>query len=436
MIPNREGVYMDYRQALDYLSSLSKFGINLGLARIERLLDCMQHPERRFKAIHVTGTNGKGSTSAMLASILKESGIKTGMYSSPHLQEYTERIAVDGQEISQPEFAQAIAYTKTFVENLNQDGYEHPTEFEVLTAAAFYYFAAVGIEYAVIEVGMGGLLDSTNVIMPELAVITNVTLDHTDKCGTTVEEIAGHKAGIIKRGVPLITGATTEALQVISKVCAEKQAPLYVMEQDFSGKLLKVEDGRQSVAFHCNRQNCSIDLSLGLLGYHQVENSSIAAMTAVALTEKEGRITFETIRQGIAKTRWPARFEVFKGNPVVILDGAHNPAGAKVLRKNLDEFFFARNIVFVLGILRDKDADQIVSVLIRPQDKVITVRPVSDRALEPQELAAKITADYVEAVPSIPAGIAKAKVLAANSGIVCIAGSLYLAGTARKIICE
>lgn len=425
---------MNYEQALDYLASLNTFGINLGLSRINKLLDLMQHPERRFKSIHVTGTNGKGSTTAMLSAIFKASGIKAGMYTSPHLSEYTERIVVDSNEISKNEFAQALLHTKAFVEQMANEGFEHPTEFEVLTAAAFYYFAAAGVEYAVIEVGLGGLLDSTNVIMPELAVITNVTLDHTDKCGTTIGEIARHKAGIIKEGIPVVTGAKGEALAVIRETCGQKQAPLYVLGQDFDGKLQRIKERTQLVEVCVANNKQVFNLVSGLLGFHQVENSALAVMVMAVLMEKDSRITAESIKCGAGAARWPARFEIFPGQPVVILDGAHNPAGAKVLRENLARFFPDKEFVFVLGILRDKDADGILSVLISPEDQVVAVRPVSDRALEPEELALKIKAKHVVAVPDIRDGIAKARQLAKNNGVVCIAGSLYLAGAARQII--
>ena len=196
---------MDYKESLSYLESLNVFGSKLGLSRIERLTELLGHPERRYRTVHVTGTNGKGSVSAMTAAILTESGFRTGLYTSPHLTSYTERFVIDGEQASEEDFAAAISAAKEAAEAMLAEGLEQPTEFEVLTAAAFYYFAEKDVDYAVIEVGLGGLLDSTNVIMPEVAVITNVAMEHADRCGGTLEGVAHHKAGIIKRGVPVVT---------------------------------------------------------------------------------------------------------------------------------------------------------------------------------------------------------------------------------------
>ena len=211
---------MNYSAALAYLESLGTFGIQLGLKRIEALLAELGNPERRFRSIHVTGTNGKGSTTALLAAILHAAGIRTGMYTSPHLVDYPERMTMEGQEISRDEFAAMIGKTRLAAEAIQARGMESPTEFEVLTAAAFLWFAEKQVEMAVVEVGLGGLLDSTNVICPVASVITNVTLEHTDRCGGTVAEIAAHKAGIIKIGAPVFTGATGEALAVIEAAAA------------------------------------------------------------------------------------------------------------------------------------------------------------------------------------------------------------------------
>ncbi|HEY3426014.1 MAG TPA: folylpolyglutamate synthase/dihydrofolate synthase family protein [Negativicutes bacterium] len=427
---------MNYEQSLEYLSTLNTFGINFGLKRIERLLTLMHNPERRFKTVHVTGTNGKGSTTAMLTAILSDCGIKTGMYTSPHLAEYTERMIVDGIEITPSAFAEAVHYTSRFVDQMVGEGWEHPTEFEVLTAAALYYFAAAGVEYAVIEVGMGGLLDSTNVIMPEVAVITNVTLEHTDRCGTTLTEIGRHKAGIIKQGVPVITAAKGEALDVIRQTAVAKEAQLYVLGRDFYGHFAGLDGYRQKLVVETKGQGNIGTFVLGLLGRHQIENSSIAVMTALVLAQREQRITVQNIASGLAKANWPGRFEVVAGQPLIIIDGAHNPDGARVLRENLDELFPGKDIVFLLGILKDKDVTGIIKNLIRPDNKVVVVAPISERAGEPAEIAREIQAKQVEIADSIASGIEQVKTLAGTDGVVCVAGSLYLIGTARQIICK
>jgi len=427
---------MTYEESLVYLENLCKFGINLGLARIENLLELMDHPERKYKTIHVTGTNGKGSTTAMLASILTAAGIKTGMYTSPHLSEYTERMMVDGQEASPEEFAEAIEYTSQFVKQIIAQGLDHPTEFEVLTAAAFHYFSTRKVEYAVIEVGLGGLLDSTNVIVPEVCVITNVTADHIDKCGTTITEIATHKAGIIKQGVPIITAAQGEGLEVITQTAQQKCAPLYVYGQDFSAKYLGLKEQRQKIVLSVNEDQMSESFLMNLVGYHQVDNGAVAIMAALTVGKHEARITMDTIQKGLLKAYWPGRFEIIPGQPTIIIDGAHNLDGATGLRKNLDEFYAGQEVVFLLGILRDKDVTGIVKTLIRPTDTVVVVAPLSERAGEPAMIAQEIIANHVEVANSIEEGIKRVRVLAGEDAVICIAGSLYLVGAARTLICK
>jgi dihydrofolate synthase/folylpolyglutamate synthase len=427
---------VNYEESLAYLANLNKFGINLGLARIEKLLELMDHPERKFKTIHVTGTNGKGSTTAMLTSILTAAGIKTGMYTSPHLIQYTERMIVNGQEISPGQFAQAIEYTSGFVDKLIVQGFDHPTEFEVLTAAAFYYFAICGVEYAVIEVGLGGLLDSTNVLMPEVSVITNVTLDHTDKCGSTIGEIARHKSGIIKQGVPVVTAATGEALDIIKIISQEKSAECYVYGQDFFGRFLAMEEHYQEIMMELADEKTFGKFAVNLLGVHQVNNCSVAIMTAIILGKNEKRIDLSAVEKGLFKVRWPGRFEVIPGQPTIIIDGAHNPDGARVLRENLVQFYGEKDIVFLLGILQDKDVKTIVQTLIRFKDKVVVVAPLSERAGKPEVVAREIHAEYVETAHSISEGLERARILAGTEGVLCVAGSLYLIGAARKIICK
>lgn len=424
---------MTYDEALDYLASAGKFGINLGLARINKLLDLMNRPEKRFKTVHITGTNGKGSTTAMVAAILQSSGIRTAMYTSPHLTDYTERMKINGEPVSRQAFAGAIEHVSTFVEQMTMEGFDHPTEFEIITAAAFYYFAAAGVEYAVIEVGLGGLLDSTNVITPEIAVITNVSLEHTDRCGETITEIAVHKAGIIKQGVPVVTTAKSEALNVIYATAERMHASLYSLDRDFSVQWRGTEGWGQKVTIRTSKFGNIVGVKLNLLGNHQLENCAAAVMAAKVLAEKEARITNQGILTALGTVRWPGRFEVFPGQPLAIVDGAHNPDGATALRRTLDELISNRPLVFVLGILRDKDVSGIIRALIRPGDKVVTVRPDSERAADCIEIAREIGSS-AQAVGEVEAGIEQAIALAGPQGVVCIAGSLYLVGQARRVL--
>jgi dihydrofolate synthase/folylpolyglutamate synthase len=424
---------MTYEQALDYLKSLTKFGMNFGLTRIQRLLELLHHPQRRFKIIHVAGTNGKGSTAAMLSAILQAAGIKTALYTSPHLLSYTERMMVNGRQITCEEFAAVLDHTRDAVNEMVKTGGEHPTEFEVLTAAAFHFFAMVGVEYAVVEAGLGGLLDSTNVVRPEVAVITNVTLEHTDICGKTVAEIARHKAGIIKQGIPVVTAAQGEAQKIIRETAAEKNAPLLILGEDFSAQQMSSNGCQQEILLSTSRQGCLGRFAVNLLGRHQVENSALAVMAAQIIANGESRITVAAIQLGLANVQWPGRFEVVHCQPITVLDGAHNPAGARVLRATLDEVFPGA-ITFLLGILADKDIAAITEALVRAVDDVVIVRPLSERAADPQVVASNLAAKRIEIATSISEGYAKACSLAGSAGVVCAAGSLYLIGPAREII--
>ena len=424
---------MTYQESLAYLESLATFGSQLGLVRIEKLLDLMGNPQNRYKTIHVTGTNGKGSTAAMLTAILTAAGISTALYTSPHLEQYTERMTVNNSQVSAQDFAGVIAYTAHFVAQMAQAGFDHPTEFEVLTAAAFQLFAQKKVEYAVIEVGLGGLLDSTNVIVPELAVITNVTLDHTDRCGTTVEQIAVHKAGIIKQGRPVLTAATGAALTVIREQAVKLSSALTVYGQDFFSEVVSHSLFGQII--HFSDHTTDLTAIIPLLGHHQAVNAALAMAAAVYLSQQDRRLTERALQQGLEQTKWPGRFEVRHGRPVVIFDGAHNPAGIKVLRQTLDEYFPCRSIVFVLGILRDKAIAEMLTGLLTAQDKVVVTLPLSERACPAVIVAQEIQklglteAVLVESI--ISAALATAYQLAGPEGIVCVAGSLYLIGTAR-----
>ena len=429
---------MNYVEALTYLESLGTFGIQLGLTRIEALLGKLDHPERRFRSVHVTGTNGKGSTSACIASILKEAGIRTGLYTSPHLEDYPERIRIDDKDISREELAEVLEDTRQAAERMKAEGSESPTEFEVLTAAAFLWFARKEAEFVVVEVGLGGLLDSTNVIIPEVSVITNVTLEHADKCGGTLEGIAEHKAGIIKQGKPVITGATGVALSIIERTASDKETQCLVLNRDFwsSPGVYTKTKRRQSFVFHEQKGHASLNCDIGLLGRHQVDNASLAVAACRVLAGSEPRLTDVAIQHGLAKTVWPGRFEVLSGEPEIVLDGAHNPDGIRTLRQTLDEVFPKRSVVFLFGVLADKSHKEMIRTLFRPKDRVVVVRPNSQRAADPALIAGEIAGNVkaVETAISIECGLERARELARPEGLVCAAGSLYMIGEVRHLV--
>lgn len=426
---------MTYQESIAYLEGLSRFGIRLGLERMQELVIRLGHPERKYPTIHITGTNGKGSTTACLAAILQEAGFRTGMYTSPHLERYTERMRIDGLEVEEAVFAHAIEQTAAAAREMERDGLEHPTQFEVLTAAAFVMFAAMKVDYAVIEVGLGGSLDSTNVIESRVAVITNVTLEHEDRCGSTVREIAEHKAGIIKKNSRVLTAAQGEALEVIRRRAADCGAVVQVLGEEWQAQMQSVS--LTGIAWMLQQPNgSSWPLQARLVGEHQVYNASLAVMAA--LTVRETAVNQEAVARGLAKACWPGRFEVLRTQPPLVVDGAHNPAGAAVLRRTLDQVFPGREVLFLLGILKDKDIEGITGLLVREQDRVIAVRPLSERAAEAGDLASHFPPHQVEAVPDWEEGVNRLLELAEQEPrkVACVAGSLYLLGAVRPILLQ
>ena len=420
---------MNYQEALAYLDGLNVFGVRLGLSRIKRLLSLLGNPQDKYRTVHVTGTNGKGSVSAMLAGILQKATIHTGLYISPHLVSYTERMQVDGQPISEEDFAEAISAVRVFIEQMLAEGEECPTQFEALTAAAFYYFAAHKVEYAVIEVGLGGLLDSTNVITPEVSVITNVAFEHAKLCGGTLAGIAHHKAGIIKDGVPVVTAAEGMPLAILREAAEQHAADIFVEGEDFSVRGGAFSPRGQSFSF--SSPLLGVDgapYELHLLGAHQVKNAGVAIMTAYLLHNIEPRITEPVVLE--------VPSEGGAGVQTVLIDGAHNPAGMEVLRQSLDAYFPGQPRVLLLGILHDKDIDKMLRALVRPEDLIVMTPPQSDRA-EKARVLAEEAAQYARSVAyredNVEA-LALALSLAQEGRLLVVAGSLYLIGGLRQLL--
>ena len=428
---------MDYQQSLAYLDELNTFGIRLGLSRMEELCARLGHPERAYQTIHIAGTNGKGSVTQMLDAVYRAAGIRCGRYMSPHLVSYTERMSACGEDISEERFAALLTRVRQAADAMTAAGYEHPTQFEALTALAFLYFAEEKVEAAVIETGLGGLLDSTNVIEPMLTVITNVAMDHADRCGGTLAGIAEHKAGIVKEGVPIITAASGEPLDIIRARAEEMNADIFVYGEDFSAEMIRTEGGGQRVAFHsvvC-RQPAPFDIALA--GPYQAENAALVIMAAELLNREDARITEAAVRTALAAVRHPARFELLSwaAGPVVI-DGAHNPAGMAALRAGLDMYFPEEPRVFVLGILKDKDIDAMLALLLRAGDVVVTVRPNSDRAAGADVVAAVAAAMGLETVAcsDVRAALVEAERRARGGALLVVCGSLYLVGGVRRLL--
>ena len=429
---------MNYAEALLYLDELNTFGIRLGLTRMEELCARLGNPERSYQVIHIAGTNGKGSVTQMMDAVCRAAGIRSGRYLSPHLVSYTERMSVDGHDISEERFAELLTRVRTAADEMVAAGHEHPTQFEALTALAFLYFAEERVEIAVVETGLGGLLDSTNVVEPALTIITNIAMDHADRCGGTLAGIAEHKAGIIKEGVPVITAATGEPLAIIERRAEELGADIFVCGEDFSAVLQHSPESGQQVAFHSLICRESEPYALALAGGYQAENAALVIMAAKLMEREDSRVTEAAVRTALRTVRHPARFEILmQENLPIVIDGAHNPAGMRALRAGLDCYFPDVPRVFLLGILKDKDIDAMLAVLLRSGDTVITVRPNSERAAAADVVAAIAAGMGLEshACSDAAEGLAQAGARARERGaLLVVAGSLYLVGGIRALL--
>ena len=412
LIKKVDGILMTFEDSVNFLESLAGFGIRPGLQRITKLLEMLDNPQNKYKTIHVTGTNGKGSVCAMLSQILKTAGIKVGLFTSPHLVSYRERIRINNEDISESDFAALIGELKSCITQMIDEGNESPTLFETLTAMAFKYFADQNVEYAVIEVGLGGLLDSTNVITPEVSIITNVANDHAERCGGDLLGIARYKAGIIKPNVPVVTAAEGEPLNIIRDTAKKNHSNIFVLSEDFF-----IDDS----------------LQLSLQGEYQKSNAAIAIKSAQSLNDE--RLTDSLIIDAISNTKWAGRFEIFNINgKTVIIDGAHNGAGAKALRNSLDKRFPIGRRVFLFGVLRDKDIDIIIDNLFQPTDFVIVTKPDSERAAEPEDICQLLRMKNINSIAIEDNVEAFDKFFDSDAEVFIAAGSLYLIGHIREII--
>lgn len=425
---------MNYTESLKYLTEAASFGIHPGLGRIEALMEELGHPERACRMVHVTGTNGKGSVVAMIASVLQNTGLTIGRYTSPHLISYTERISVNGSNIPEEDFARAVETVQSASEKIQARGVEAPTEFEILTAMAFWYFRERKVDYAVIEVGMGGLLDSTNVVLPVVSVITNVAMDHMQYCGNTLEEIARHKAGIIKENVPVVTAAQQVALREIQKTAHEKKAKLYFYGRDFS--IDSRGNAKVGQIVTVKRKDMPKEQEKGLLfvpffGSYQAVNAAVAAMAVAVIEKQDKRVNENDLREGLARTRWPGRFEVHDDVVPIILDGAHNPAGAEALSEALTEKYPAKRRLIVFTSLKDKDTDTVISLLMRKTDKVFLVEAPTPRSRTKEELASRISCEKKEE-PDVGQALDDAASEAGPDDIILVCGSLYILGDAIR----
>lgn len=424
---------MNYQEALNYINESHKFGIRLGLDNMRNLLELLGNPQDKLNVIHVAGTNGKGSTCSFMTSILKESGYKVGLYTSPFLETFTERIKINGENIPEEDVARIVTLIKEKIEQ----GDIYPTEFEIVTAMAFYYYCEQGVDFVALEVGLGGRYDATNIIKTsDVSVITSISLDHVGILGDTVAKIAYEKGGIIKEnGTAIVYDQSDEAKDVIKDICKEKNAKY--IEVKFDDINIKQSDIYSQV------YDCSImgkkyeDLEIKLIGDHQVNNSILALSAIDFLKETKGlNITEEDIRKGLINTKWPGRIEKIMEKPIFIIDGAHNEDGARSLAKAIDKNFNGKKATLLIGMLEDKDIDGVLEILMPYFNKVITTTPDNPRAIDSEKLKDKISkyVDNIVSKPSIEEAVEYTLKNSSEDDIVISAGSLYMIGTVRTLV--
>ena len=414
---------MNYPDSVHFLYALGNEikTAKFGLERIRTLLDALGRPQDRLHFVHVAGTNGKGSVCAMLESALRAGGRRTGLFTSPHLTEPTERIRIDGVPISAERFADAFNRIHAVVEQLLSDGAVdmHTTYFETVTAMALLVFEEEHADMVVLEVGLGGRLDATNVVLPDLAVITQIDFDHEAYLGKSIEAIAGEKAGILKPGVPAVfSRQRPEAAKVLAARAVDAhwtcEVPIYDLELDARGSSFVTDD----LYIHCP-----------LAGEHQVENALTAALALSLLG-----LTTQAIEAGIAIARWPGRLEHVSGSPEVILDGAHNPAGARALAAYIRRFYSGRPVRLIYGAMRDKAIEEISAILFPLAQQVIVTAPRQARALAPETMLQISDHPNLTTAPGIEEALASAHALAGPTDVIFVTGSLFLVAEARAVI--
>jgi dihydrofolate synthase/folylpolyglutamate synthase len=419
---------MSHQETLAYLYGLERFGMVFGLENISRLLQVLGDPHHDLRVIHIGGTNGKGSVSAMMASVLQEDGYRIGLYTSPHLVSFTERIQINGTEIAWDE---VVRLTDLLRGRVEAEGIPQQfTFFDFTTALALHYFAHQEVDVSILEVGLGGRLDSTNVVRPLITVITNVERDHYQILGERIEDIAREKAGIVKQGIPLISGASQpEVINILEDVCSKHEAPMRLKGRDFRGEQLT---GRP-LDFHGCRWHLK-GIQLGITGSFQIENATVAVGALEALGERGYGVEKESIYRGLATVRWPGRLELVQKSPQILLDGAHNHAAARSLRKALQEDFDYRHLYMIMGIMEDKEVSAILSELAPLTNTLIASSPHNPRAMSAPQIA-EIAQNYcneVKVIADIGEGVDYVKKVAQKDDCVVVTGSLFTVGEARN----
>ena len=419
---------MTANEAIEYIHSVCWKGSIPGLGRTQELLAKMGNPEKKLKFVHIAGTNGKGSTAAMTASILRKAGYRTGLYTSPFIYRFHERMQVDGVEISDEDLAAVTEYVKPLAQSMEVS----PTEFELVCCIAFEYFLRQNCDIVVLEVGMGGAFDATNVIeAPEVAVITNIGLDHTEVLGDTVEKIAETKAGIFKDGGKAVVYRSTPSVEAVyENICAQRNVSL--KKADFEGLKL-LSRGLEGQTFDCGSRK---ELFLPLLGDHQLHNAAVVLGIMDSLIEGGWNITEENIRDGLRDTRWPGRFDIMRRDPLFIIDGGHNPQCIEALVTNIRDYLEGKRLIVLTGVLADKDYADMYKPVMAYAEQFVCITPPNPRKLDAALLAQYLRQAGAKATAceSISAGVAKAMELVGTDGVVLCFGSLYSIGAIKEAL--
>ena len=422
---------MNYDECIEWLYSFEKFGIKLGLDRISHFCKELDNPQDRYKIVHVGGTNGKGSVCHFLQSILTQNGYKVGLYTSPHLQRLSERFIIDGVEIEEKDVVLIVGKIKPVVEEMIEKQ-NTPTFFEIVTAMTFQYFKDKSVDFAIVEVGLGGRFDATNIVNPELSIITNVSLEHQKVLGKRIEDIAFEKAGIIKEEVPIITAATDEALEKIKSIAEEKNSFLKVINEK-SWKRVSFDNSVQEFLIKGLLNEYHVKTSM--LGLHQGENIALSIAAIENLQMNGLFVTDQSIIEGIERTNIAGRMEIVGSEPKIILDGAHNIEAIKFLKRTIQNDFKFGKLILVIGILSDKNIKKILEIIVPISDIIISTKSSNKRACDPKkilDIAIKIRPkiQFFE-IEDINEAIIKAQNIAQNRDLICITGSLFTVGEAR-----
>jgi len=428
---------MNYQEVTDYLYSLNMHGGKLGLSRIVRLLQLMGNPEKKFKSILVGGTNGKGSTVAMISSILKEAGHKVGMFTKPHLSSFTERVVVDNKRIDEESVVKITEEIREKIEIMKKDlAFEHPTFFEVVVAMAYRYFEQQEVDFAVLEVGMGGRLDATNVVDPLVSVITNISLEHTKFLGDTVLKIANEKAGIIKENNILITATQDdEVYDLFKKICEQKKSKIFRVGEHI--KFEKISSDPSGQKFKVDGiENNYYNLFIPLLGDHQLFNAATTIGTVETLKSHDITIPLVAIENGLKNVKWPGRLEIVQEKPLVVLDCAKDPAAMRALKDAVQKNFNYKKLYLVISISSDKDAHSILSEIVPISDYlIITQHKVMNRGAHPELLSmmAEEHGKNTMIIPDVKDAVREALSRANKKDMILVTGSLFAVGEAREL---